>query len=48
MWFEMVFGIHTNLNKSKLYIVGEVTNINGLANILGCAMGLFPFKLFII
>jgi hypothetical protein len=36
--FEAVFGLKINLTKSELVLVGNVNNVNGLANILGCTV----------
>lgn len=38
--FEEVSGLKINLAKTKMVAVGEVRNIRGLANILGCEVSL--------
>ncbi|XP_059284805.1 uncharacterized protein LOC132038094 isoform X2 [Lycium ferocissimum] len=40
--FEAISGLHINWNKSFLYPVNEVTNINMLAGILGGKVGELP------
>lgn len=40
--FEAVSSLHINLAKSELFPVGEVSNIENLAWILGCKIGTLP------
>jgi hypothetical protein len=40
--FEVVLGLRINLAKSKLDPVGNVINVEVLANILGCRISSFP------
>lgn len=40
--FEAVLGLKVNLAKSRLFAVGEVDNLDGLAALLGCQTGLLP------
>jgi hypothetical protein len=42
--FEVVSGLKINLAKSKLVLVGNVNNVDGLANILGCGVSSLPLK----
>lgn len=44
--FEAVSSLKINLTKSKWVPMGNVNNIDGLANILGCTMSFFPMKYF--
>ncbi len=43
-WFEAIYGLKINLGKSEIVLVGEVSNINILVDILGCHLGSFPMK----
>lgn len=40
--FEGVSGLKVNLHKSRMYGVGDVENIDGLAVCLGCSIGNLP------
>jgi hypothetical protein len=42
--FEAVLGLRVNLVKSKLVLVGNVINAEGLAIILGCRVSSLPMK----
>ncbi|XP_042965576.1 uncharacterized protein LOC122299388 [Carya illinoinensis] len=42
--FEAVSGLKINLAKTEMVAVGEVNNIRGLANILGCVVSSLPLK----
>ncbi|XP_035544681.1 uncharacterized protein LOC118348042 [Juglans regia] len=42
--FEAVSGLKINLAKTEMVAVGEVRNIRGLANILGCGVVSLPLK----
>ncbi|KAF5445957.1 hypothetical protein F2P56_031628, partial [Juglans regia] len=42
--FEAVSGLKINLAKTEMVAVGNVSNIRGLANILGCGVSLLPLK----
>lgn len=42
MWFEAVFELKINLNKSKLIAMGKVSNFKDLARVLGCKVRSFP------
>lgn len=41
--FEVESSHCINLNKSKLYMVGDVSNLNVIANIMGREIDSFPF-----
>ena len=41
-WFEAVSGLRVNLSKSSILPVGQVDNIQLLAEILGCTIDSFP------
>ncbi len=43
-WFEAVSGLKINLGKSKLVLVGEVSYMDSLLDILGCQVGSLPMK----
>lgn len=40
--FEACLGLKVNLQKSKMYAVQDVPNLNHLAEILSCQTGMFP------
>ena len=42
MWFEVIFGLRINLEKSALFLVGEVADVEVLALELGCKVGSLP------
>jgi hypothetical protein len=42
--FEAVLGLRINLAKSELVPIGNVNNVEGLANILGCRVSSLPLK----
>lgn len=42
--FEAVSGFKINLGKSELFMVGMVSNIESLAWILGCKIGVMPYR----
>jgi hypothetical protein len=42
--FEVVSNLRTNLAKSKLILVGNVANVDGLASILGYRISSLPMK----
>ncbi|RVW15967.1 mRNA-capping enzyme [Vitis vinifera] len=42
MWFEAIFGLSINLNKSEILPVGRVENVEVLASELGCKVGSLP------
>jgi hypothetical protein len=42
--FEVVSGLRINLAKSELVPVGNVTNVEGMASILGCRVSSLPMK----
>ena len=42
MWFEAIFGLKVNLDKSELIPMGRVENVDDLAGELGCKVGRFP------
>ena len=44
IWFEVVFGLKVNLDKSKLVAVGAVHNMDFLVAVLGCKQGSLPMK----
>jgi hypothetical protein len=44
LYFEAVSGLRINLAKSELVPVGNVTNVKGLASILGCTVSSLPMK----
>ena len=41
-WFEALFGLRINLDKSSLIPVGRVENEENLATKLGCKIGYLP------
>jgi hypothetical protein len=43
-WFEVIFGLRVNLGKSELVPVGDVPDLDGLANILGFKTTTLPMK----
>lgn len=38
----MASGLTINMTKSKVYGVRKVTNLDEIANVLGCGIDLFP------
>lgn len=42
--FEAVLGLRINLVKSELVPIGNVNNVEGLANMLGCRVSSLPLK----
>ena len=44
MWFEAIYGLRINLDKSELILVGRMGNIDDLALDLGCKIGDLPFS----
>ena len=44
LWFEAVSGLKINLGKSEMVPVGEVPNLEALAQILGCQTASLPMK----
>ena len=40
--FDLVSGLKVNLAKSTLVLVGEVSNVGALAEVLGCGVGTLP------
>ena len=42
MWFEVIFGLKANMDKSELILVGRVENVDDLACDLGCKVGSLP------
>ena len=42
MWFEAIFGLRINLNKSEILPMGRVENVELLATELGCKVGSLP------
>ena len=42
MWFETCLGLKINLEKSELISVGEVSNLEELAKVLGCKVVSLP------
>jgi len=40
--FEAISGLHMNMQKSTIYPVNEVLNLEELADIMGCNIGSFP------
>ena len=42
MWFEAVFGLRINLEKSELIPVGRVESMDDLAGEFGCSLGSLP------
>ena len=42
MWFEALSGLKINLEKSELIPVGRVSNVDYLADELGCKVGSLP------
>ena len=39
MWFKAMFGLKINMEKSELIPIGDVTNVEDLASVLGCKIG---------
>jgi hypothetical protein len=44
--FELVSGLKVNLAKSILVLVGEVSNVGALTEVLGCEVGTLPIPYF--
>lgn len=42
--FEAVSGLRINLAKLELLPIGNVNNVEGLANIIGCRVSYLPMK----
>ena len=42
MWFEALLGLRINLEKSELLPVGNIPNVDELADELGCKVGNLP------
>ena len=42
MWFEAIFGLSINLNKSEILPVGRVEKVEVLTSELGCKVGSLP------
>ena len=42
MWFETIFGLRVNMDKSELIPVGRVENVEDLDSKLGCKVGRLP------
>ena len=42
MWFQSISRLRINLNKSEIYPVGNVDNVEALAFELGCKVGALP------
>ena len=42
MWFEVSSSLKINLDKSKLIPIGELSNSQDLARVLGCKVGSLP------
>jgi hypothetical protein len=42
--FEAVSGLRINLAKLELVPIGNVNNVEGLANIIGCRVSYLPMK----
>lgn len=42
MWFEAIFGLKINIEKSELILVGRVDDLEDLASILGCRVWQLP------
>ena len=42
LWFEAIYRLNNNLEKSLILPVGNVENIEGLARELGCQYGTLP------
>jgi hypothetical protein len=43
-WFEAITGLRINLGKSELVLVGDVLDVEGLADILGCKTASLPMQ----
>uniref|UniRef100_A0A2N9G078 Reverse transcriptase domain-containing protein n=1 Tax=Fagus sylvatica TaxID=28930 RepID=A0A2N9G078_FAGSY len=41
-WFEVVSGLRVNLQKSEMVLVGDVPNLEDLADVLGCKLSALP------
>lgn len=42
-WFELVSGLKINMAKSELILLGEISNIEDLASLLGFVVGKLPY-----
>ena len=42
MWFEAIFSLRINLDKSEILSMGRVENVKELALELGCKIGVLP------
>lgn len=42
MWFKLISGLKINLDKSELIPIEGVSNVEGLALMLGCEVRKFP------
>ena len=42
MWFEAISGLRINLDKSEIFPVGRVENMEALAFEFGCKVGRLP------
>ena len=42
--FQAFTGLKVNVGKSEIVLIGEVSNMAGLANILRCRVGTLPMK----
>ena len=45
--FEAVLGVRINLDKFLLVVIGDMDDVDGLANILGCRVSSLPKKLYL-
>ena len=43
--FTVVIGLKINVSKSEMVPVGEVNNLDELANVLGCKVGVLPLDI---
>lgn len=43
--FDAASGLHTNFSKTSLFAVGDITNMDGLTEVMGCASGSFSCQL---
>ena len=48
MWFEACSGLKINLEKSELIPVGDVPNLEELAEVLDCKVGTLPTFLWVL
>ena len=42
IWFEAILGLKINVTKSELILVGRTENLDELALVLGCKVGVLP------